>query len=66
LLGVQIDGESYWEAGIYSNTPLDIVLTADGPINTLIFLVELSKHHAPSPRSMIEVMARHKDINYEN
>ncbi len=66
LAGVQIDGEFYWDAGTYSNTPLNIVLNADEPINTLIFIVELWNHRAPSPRSMIEVMARHEDINYEN
>jgi NTE family protein len=61
---VVIDGEPYWDGGILSNTPLDIVLDDAPRVSTLCFMADLFHPAGPEPATMDEVMARHKDIAY--
>jgi NTE family protein len=52
---VQIEGESYWDGGLISNTPLQWVVECGPPQDTLAFQVDLwsaaGELHATSPRS---------------
>jgi NTE family protein len=61
---VRVDGELYWDGGVYSNTPLEIVLDDMPRVNTLCFMVDLFNPAGPEPRSIAEVLVRHKDIMY--
>ena len=61
---VVIEGEPYWDGGILSNTPLDIVLDDIPRVSTLCFMADLFDPNGPEPATMDEVMARHKDIAY--
>jgi NTE family protein len=61
---VRIDRELYWDGGIYSNTPLEVVLDVHPRVNTLCFMAALFNPAGPEPRSLPEVEARHKDIIY--
>jgi NTE family protein len=61
---VRIDGELYWDGGVYSNTPLDVVLDDDAHVNTLCFLVDLWNPCGLEPRSISEVLTCYKDILY--
>jgi NTE family protein len=61
---VVIEGEPYWDGGILSNTPLDIVLDDTPRVSTLCFVADLFDPVGPEPATMDEVMARHKDIAY--
>ena len=38
---ITIDGESYWDGGIYSNTPIEVVLDDMPRRNSLIFSVNV-------------------------
>ncbi|TKB29031.1 MAG: patatin-like phospholipase family protein, partial [Mesorhizobium sp.] len=38
---VCIDGEPYWDGGIYSNTPIEVVLDARPRRDALIFAVNM-------------------------
>jgi NTE family protein len=61
---VRIDGEPYWDGGIYSNTPIEAVLDDKPRRDSLIFAVNVWHQKAQEPRSILEVIARQKDIQY--
>jgi NTE family protein len=63
---VRIDGETYWDGGIYSNTPLEAVLD-DRPRNSsVIFAVQLWPGSGPEPESIWQAMSRQRDIQYSS
>lgn len=61
---VEVGGEPYWDGGIYSNTPLEVVLDDLPRADTLCFMVALFDPAGPEPRSLPEVETRQKDIAY--
>ncbi|CAN7751909.1 patatin-like phospholipase family protein [Variovorax sp. LjRoot84] len=61
---VRIDGQPYWDGGIYSNTPIEAVLDDKPRRDAVIFAVNVWHQTAPEPGSIWEVMARHKDIQF--
>jgi len=61
---VRIDGQPYWDGGIYSNTPIEAVLDDKPRRDSLIFAVNVWHQAAPEPESIWQVMARHKDIQF--
>ena len=62
--GVRIDGEPYWDGGIYSNTPIEAVLDDRPRRDALIFAVNVWHQSAPEPESIWQVMGRQKDIQF--
>jgi NTE family protein len=63
---VRIDGELYWDGGILSNTPAEVVFDDDPRRDSLIFAVHLWNPEGTEPGTMAEVMTRHKDIQYSS
>ncbi len=61
---VCIEGEAYWDGGIYSNTPIEAVLDDDPRQSSLIFAVNVWHAHGAMPNSIAEVLERQKDIQY--
>lgn len=61
---VEVDGELWWDGGIYSNTPLEVVLDDYPRYSTLCFMVDLFNPAGPEPRTIPEVETRHKNIMY--
>jgi NTE family protein len=61
---VRIDGEPYWDGGIYSNTPIEAVLDDKPRRDALIFAVNVWHQSAAEPESIWQVMARTKDIQF--
>ena len=61
---VLIDGEPYWDGGVYSNTPLDTVLDDVERRDTLCFMVDLWDASEAAPVSLGDAMRRLKDIQY--
>jgi NTE family protein len=61
---IRIDGELYWDGGLYSNTPLETVLDDKSSDDTLCFMVDLWNAQGPEPRTMEEVQTRQKDIMF--
>jgi len=61
---VRIDGEPYWDGGLYSNTPIEAVLDDGRRRNSLIFAVNVWHQTAPEPESIWQVMGRQKDIQF--
>jgi NTE family protein len=63
---VEIGTDRYWDGGLVSNTPLQHVLETGGDMNQLIFQVDLFSANGPLPRTMSDVLARLKDIQYSS
>lgn len=62
---VRIDGELYWDGGLYSNTPLQTVLDdTHRPVDTLCFMVDLWSAQGPEPDTFEEVQTRQKDVTF--
>ncbi|WOF45030.1 FAD-dependent oxidoreductase [Sphingopyxis indica] len=60
----EIDGKAYWDGGIVSNSPLDIVIDRCGPDGKRVFIVDLFAGQRPLPSNMMEVLARRDEIVY--
>jgi len=63
---VRIDGELYWDGGILSNTPTEVVFDDNPRKNSLIFAVHLWNPEGAEPATMAEVLNRHKDVQYSS
>jgi NTE family protein len=63
---VRVDGELYWDGGILSNTPTEVVFDDDPRRDSLIFAVHLWNPVGAEPRTMAEVLNRHKDVQYSS
>jgi NTE family protein len=61
---VRIGDDLYWDGGVCSNTPIDVVVDDDPPMDTLCIMVDLWNRVGPEPRSIAEVQTRQKDILY--
>jgi len=61
---VRIDGDPYWDGGIYSNTPIEAVLDDRPRRSSLIFAVNVWHQQGPEPASIWDVISRQKDIQY--
>jgi NTE family protein len=63
---VRIDGELYWDGGILSNTPTEAVFDDDPRRSSLIFAVHLWNPEGDEPNTILEVLNRHKDVQYSS
>jgi NTE family protein len=61
---IPIDGEYWWDGGIYSNTPIEVVLDDVPRRSSLIFSVNVWQPTGDHPTTIQQVMARHKDIQF--
>jgi NTE family protein len=61
---VRIDGDPYWDGGIYSNTPVEVVLDDKPRRDTVIFAANVWYASGPEPETIWQVMGRQKDIQY--
>lgn len=61
---VRIDGELYWDGGILSNTPTEVVFDDNPRKDSLIFAVHLWNPDGAEPTTMAEVFNRQKDVQY--
>ncbi len=61
---VRIDGDPYWDGGIYSNTPIEAVLDDNPRRDSVIFAVNVWNPEGSEPQSVWEVMGRTKDIQF--
>jgi len=61
---VRIDGELYWDGGLYSNTPLEAVLADEPRVDTVCFMVDLWSAEGPEPATLEQVQTRQKEVLY--
>lgn len=63
---VRIDGELYWDGGILSNTPTEVVFDDYPRRSSLVFAVHMWNPVGREPDTMWEVLHRQKDIQYSS
>jgi NTE family protein len=63
---VRVDGELYWDGGILSNTPTEVVFEDYPRHSSLIFAVHMWNPTWTEPETMWEVIHRQKDIQYSS
>ena len=63
---VEIDGEQYWDGGLFSNTPLQYMVDYYPRRSRLIFQVDVFDAHGRLPANLDEVNEREKDIRYSS
>ncbi|CCE04668.1 conserved hypothetical protein [Bradyrhizobium sp. STM 3843] len=63
---VRIDDELYWDGGILSNTPTEVVFDDNPRKDSLIFAVHLWNPVGSEPATMAEVFNRQKDVQYSS
>lgn len=66
LPAVEIDGESYWDGGLVSNTPLQYVTDDALRRSLLCFQVDLFQAYGVVPRNLDEVAERHEDLRFSS
>ncbi len=62
---VEIDGKLWWDGGLVSNTPLGHVIDHQTS-QILVFQVDLFSAAAELPRTIMDVMAREKEIRFSS
>ncbi len=62
---VEIDGRWWWDGGIVSNTPLTHLLDRQTD-DMLVFQVDLFSASADRPQTIMDVIAREKEIRYSS
>ena len=63
---VEIDGEQYWDGGLFSNTPLEYMVDFYPRRSRVIFQVDVFPAHGSVPNNLDEVNEREKDIRYSS
>ncbi len=61
---ISIGKKAYWDGGIYSNTPLEVLLNDELDRDALVFMVDLWDPTERLPTTMSGVMDRMKSIQY--
>lgn len=62
---VEIDGKYWWDGGLVSNTPLTHVLDHQSG-DLLVFQIDLFPASHEMPRTLMDVMAREKEIRFSS
>jgi len=62
---IEIDGEWWWDGGIVSNTPLQQVLD-NQETDLLVFQVDLFSAADARPKTILDVVAREKEIRFSS
>ena len=61
---VRVEGDLYWDGGLYSNTPMGTVLDDVPRRNTICFMVDLWLADGSEPTTLEEVQTRQKDVTF--
>ena len=63
---IRIGDQAYWDGGIFSNTPIEVVLDDMPRRDSVIFTVNLWNPRGPEPKSLWDVQSRQKEIQYSS
>jgi NTE family protein len=61
---VQIDGEYYWDGGVYSNSPIEVLFDENPRRNSVVFAIQIWPTRGPHPQSLAHAFMREKDIMF--
>ena len=63
---VRIGEDLFWDGGILSNTPVEVVFDDNPRKNGMVFAVHLWNPHGAEPQTIWDVMNRQKDVQYSS
>ena len=63
---VRIDGELYWDGGILSNTPVEVVFDDNPRRDSVVFSVNIWNPDGDDPETIVQVMNRQKDVQFSS
>jgi NTE family protein len=66
LPAIKINNKYYWDGGVLSNAPTDVLLRETSNVNTLCFLAHMFDSYGLNPKNLDDVIKRHKDIIYSS
>jgi NTE family protein len=61
---IRIDGDPFWDGGLYSNTPIEVVFDDNPRRDSVVFSIQIFPIAGPEPKSVMRVMSRQIDIQY--
>lgn len=61
---VRIDGDLYWDGGLLSNTPVEVVFDDEPRRDSLVFAVHIWNLGEGEPDTLWKVFGRRKDVQY--
>ena len=59
---VLIDGEHYWDGGVYSNSPIEVVFDEDPRVSSVVFAIQIWPTRGARPESLTQAFMRQKEI----
>lgn len=59
-----VNGKPYWDGGVVSNSPLDLVLERCGSDGKKVYMIDLYAGERALPKNITEVMTRRDEIVY--
>jgi NTE family protein len=62
FLAVLIDGDYYWDGGVYSNSPIEVVFDEDPRESSVVFAIQIWHTRGSRPESLSHAFMREKDI----
>ena len=57
-----IDGEYYWDGGVYSNSPIEVVFDEDPRRSSVVSAIQIWHTRGPRPESLSHAFMHEKDI----
>lgn len=63
---VEIDEKYYWDGGVMSNSPTEVLISEPHLPSTLCFMANLFDSYGLNPHSLDDVCKRYKDIMYSS
>jgi NTE family protein len=63
---VRVDGTYYWDGGLLSNTPIEVIFDDVPRRNSLVFSVQVWHPEGPLPESIWDVMTREKEMLFSS
>jgi NTE family protein len=61
---IRIDGDPYWDGGLYSNTPIEVVFDDNPRRDSVVFSVQIFPISGAEPKTIMDVLNRQIDIQY--
>jgi NTE family protein len=61
---IRIDGDPYWDGGLYSNTPIEVVFDDNPRRDSVVFSVQVFPIAGAEPETVMQVLSRQLDIQY--
>jgi NTE family protein len=61
---VSVDGEYFWDGGVYSNTPIEVVFDENPRQSSVVFALQIWNNRGPRPESLSHAFMREKEIMF--